>query len=116
MTPYFSLSRSRADNTILSIVAVTGLAGHAFGSWKSRTQDQMWLRDFLPEDLRGTNIRVLTFGYDSTLKDSTSTSSIQEFSRQLLDSVHSVRADTDKVRMKGFIRTRANINRRDTVQ
>jgi hypothetical protein len=80
---------------MFSIVAVTGLAGHAFGSWKSRTQNKMWLRDFLPEGLeaRQDNVRILTFGYDSALKDSTSTSSIQEFSRQLLDAVHGARAD-----------------------
>jgi hypothetical protein len=94
MMPYFSLPR--ADYAIHSIVAVTGLAGHAFGSWKSHTQNQMWLRDFLPVDLWDVNIRVLTFGYDSALKDSTSTSSIQGFSRQLMDSVNSVRADAEK--------------------
>jgi hypothetical protein len=82
-----------------SIVAVTGLAGHAFGSWKSRTQDhQMWLRDFLPVDLRDANVRILTFGYNSALRASTSTSSLQDFSRQLLDGVNSVRADADKAR------------------
>jgi hypothetical protein len=80
-----------------SIVAVAGLAGHAFGSWKSRTQDhKMWLRDFLPVDLRDANVRILTFGYNSTLKDSTSTGSLQDFSRQLLDGVNSARSDAEK--------------------
>jgi hypothetical protein len=87
-----------------SIVAVTGLAGHAFGSWRSRTQDhQMWLRDFLPEDLRDANVRILTFGYNSGLKDSTSTSSLQDFSRQLLDGVNSARTDVGKVRIGRFL-------------
>jgi hypothetical protein len=90
-----------ADHGMCSIVAVTGLAGHAFGSWKSRTQDhQMWLRDFLPVDLRDANVRILTFGYNSALKESTSTSSLQDFSRQLLDGVNSVRADADKARTR----------------
>jgi hypothetical protein len=83
-----------------SIVTVSGLAGHAFGSWKSHTRDhQMWLRDFLPVDLRDANVRILTFGYNSGLRDSTSTSFLQDFSRQLLDGVNSARADAGKARM-----------------
>jgi hypothetical protein len=93
-----------------SIVAVAGLAGHAFGSWKSRTQDhQMWLRDFLPVDLRDANVRILTFGYNSALKDNTSTSSLQDFSRQFLDGVNSARANVEKARTgKGLREIRAN--------
>jgi hypothetical protein len=85
-------------NSAFSIVAVTGLAGHAFGSWKSRTQNRMWLRDFLPLDLqqKKANVRILIFGYDSELKESTSTSSIQEFSRQLLDAVNGARTNANK--------------------
>jgi hypothetical protein len=102
-----------------SIIAVTGLAGHAFGSWKSRTQDhQMWLRDFLPVDLRDADVRILTFGYNSGLKNSTSSSSLQDFSRQLLDGVNSVRADADKARTgKDLRESRANRgNRKGAVQ
>ena len=92
--------KSRTDYGMCSIIAVAGLAGHAFGSWKSRTQDhQMWLRDFLPVDLQDTNVRILTFGYNSGLRDSTSTSSLLDFSRQLLDGVNSARADVEKARM-----------------
>ncbi|KAI9678535.1 MAG: hypothetical protein M1822_007478 [Bathelium mastoideum] len=53
------------------IVAVTGLAGHAFGSWAS-SHDVMWLRDFLPKDF--PNVAVYTYGYDSTLQQSHSRS------------------------------------------
>jgi hypothetical protein len=94
-----SIFQSRADHGMCSIVAVTGLAGHAFGSWKSRTQDhQMWLRDFLPADLADANLRILTFGYNSALKDSSSTGSLHDFSRQLLDGVNSARAHGEKAR------------------
>jgi len=44
---------------------VTGLAGHAFGSWRNRETHQMWLKDFLPHDIQ--NIRIMTYGYDSHL-------------------------------------------------
>ena len=56
-----------------SVVAITGLGGHAFGSWLSRTSTKrpvdrpMWLRDFLPQ--RFPNARIMTYGYDS-LKES----------------------------------------------
>jgi hypothetical protein len=49
----------------LSVIAVTGLAGHALSSWKSRHTRHMWLKDFLPMDIK--NIRIMTYGYDSSL-------------------------------------------------
>ena len=79
--------------TDCSIVAVTGLAGHAYGSFSSPTQSQMWLRDFLPVDLeaRGHKVRILTYGYDSTRTDATA--DIQSFAEDLLRLVNSVRTD-----------------------
>jgi hypothetical protein len=49
----------------ISIIAVTGLAGHAFGSW-AVSSHVMWLRDILPVDF--PNARVLTYGYGSELQ------------------------------------------------
>jgi hypothetical protein len=61
LTPLNSLAREIAAD----VVAVTGLAGHAFGSWKNRTSKRMWLRDFLSKDI--PNLRVMTYGYKSNL-------------------------------------------------
>jgi hypothetical protein len=47
------------------VVAVTGLAEHAFGSWRSRETREMWLKNFLPYNFK--NIRNMTYGYDSSL-------------------------------------------------
>ncbi|KAL8744249.1 MAG: hypothetical protein Q9184_008020, partial [Pyrenodesmia sp. 2 TL-2023] len=47
------------------VIAVTGLAGHAFGSW-AHSRSEMWLRDYLPMDI--TNVRVMTYGYNSKLQ------------------------------------------------
>lgn len=44
---------------------MTGLAGHAFGSWKSRETQEMWLKDFLPKDIK--NVRIMIYGYDSSI-------------------------------------------------
>lgn len=62
-----------ADCLILpSLIAITGLSGHAFGSWRSRVSTvghpldrPMWLCDFLPE--RFPRTRIMTYGYDSSL-------------------------------------------------
>lgn len=48
------------------LVAVTGLAGHAFGSW-AHDKEHSWLRDYLPRDVH--NLRVMTYGYDSQLAE-----------------------------------------------
>ena len=78
----------------------------------------MWLRDFLPIGPRGASVRILTFGYNSDLKNSTSTSSLQDFSRQLLDGVNSARVDAEKAGTGKILwEIRADRgNRRGTVQ
>ena len=47
------------------IVAITGLDGHAYGSWSGGYPKRMWLRDFLSKDL--PKCRVMTYGYNSKL-------------------------------------------------
>ncbi|KAF8537497.1 hypothetical protein BDD12DRAFT_982128, partial [Trichophaea hybrida] len=51
--------------TVADIIAITGLAGYAFGSWRSRVTRSMWLKDFLPQDI--SRIRILTYGYNTNL-------------------------------------------------
>ncbi len=53
-----------------SCFAVTGLGGHAFGSFRERGGKHMWLRDSLPKDVKG--LRVFTYGYDTTIVNSNS--------------------------------------------
>ncbi|KAI5785356.1 hypothetical protein FPQ18DRAFT_416352 [Pyronema domesticum] len=80
-----------AETTVrYDIIAVTGLSAHAFGSWKSPDQaDTMWLRDIL--HLEFPDIRVLTWGYYSSIKDERSTTSITAISRNFLEDVKRVR-------------------------
>ena len=65
-----------------SVIAVTGLGGHAFGSWKARNHDYMWLQDSLPEDVSG--LRVLTYGYDTALVGSDSFTDIPSLAKDFL--------------------------------
>jgi len=72
------------------VVAVTGLAGHAYGSWRSQTTYKMWLKDFLPEDV--TNVRIMTYGYDSTLVGSeNSAMSLNDYKRNFIQQLGNAR-------------------------
>ena len=79
----------------VDLVAVTGLAGHALGSWKSPGTTDVWIRDYLPADK--LNARILTYGYDTTLVRSKSNSSIHDLAIGFLEALKSSRTET-KVR------------------
>ncbi|KFY96587.1 hypothetical protein V500_02378 [Pseudogymnoascus sp. VKM F-4518 (FW-2643)] len=70
------------------IIAVTGLAGHAFGSWAHSAQ-KMWLRDYLPRDIQN-RARILIYGYESQLHGANTAKSIisdygNSFTQSLMD-------------------------------
>jgi hypothetical protein len=48
-----------------SCLAISGLGGHAFGSFKEKGGSHMWLCDDLPNDLATT--RIIIYGYESQL-------------------------------------------------
>lgn len=72
------------------MVAVTGLSGHAYGSWRNRANGRMWLEDFLPKHFQ-TNIRILTYGYNSSLKMA-GQHSLLEYSRSFIQDLTNARA------------------------
>lgn len=74
-----------------SIIAVPGLGSHALGSWKSPNSDDVWLRDFLPKDV--PNIRVLLYGYDTSLQGSLSNQSMEDLGRGFLEKIIAFRAN-----------------------
>ena len=65
----------------ISIIAVTGLAAHAFGSWAHSARN-MWLRDYLPRDI--SNARVLIYGYPSQLHGNNSRSILSDHSTNMI--------------------------------
>lgn len=81
-----------------SVIALSGIGAHAFGSFKSRGKPHMWLRDDLPKDLPGS--RVMIWGYESTISKSKDTKSIQDMSRQLR---HDLSQISESVRSRPFI-------------
>lgn len=67
----------------VSIIAISGLGGHAFGSFKERNGDHMWLRDALPHDLTWETsdcpmARVMIYGYESTVAGSNSMQNLED--------------------------------------
>ncbi|KAH8894167.1 hypothetical protein GQ53DRAFT_858785, partial [Thozetella sp. PMI_491] len=76
----------------VDVIAVPGLGSHAMGTWKSPKSDKIWLRDFLPHDIAG--IRILVYGYDTSLLNSDSRASIEDLGSGLLASLLALRANT----------------------
>ena len=76
-----------------SVVAVTGLAGHAFGSWRSRETHKMWLKDFLPRDVKG--IRIMSYGYNSNLVGCTVDDQFIDYRRHFIHELRNSRSSAE---------------------
>lgn len=81
-----------------SIIAISGLGGHAFGSFKERSGEHMWLRDALSYDIIGEDgdipdipiSRVMVHGYDSSLQDSDSFQNLEDIGTSFHSSLRSM--------------------------
>ena len=62
--------------TFSRIVALLGLNGHAFGSFKQKEGDYMWLRDDLCRSL--PHVRVFIYGYKTEMEGSDSFQSLDD--------------------------------------
>ncbi|KAM0247492.1 hypothetical protein ACHAQJ_009831 [Trichoderma viride] len=72
----------------VDLIAISGLGGHAFGSFKERHGEHMWLRDALPYDVTeegdGKPItRVMVYGYNSSLPRSDSFQNLEDLGTAL---------------------------------
>lgn len=84
----------------ISIVLVHGLGGSSIGTWTSRTpgRSTFWPRDLLPKDL--PNVRILTFGYDSTpgrFLGAASTNMVHQHATNLVTGLYYFRSVSDSV-------------------
>jgi surfactin synthase thioesterase subunit len=82
---------SPADAAV-DVVAITGLGGHAMGSFRSTDGSFLWLRDVLPKTL--PEARVLTYGYDTALVKNKSKESIRDLAKVFLDALSGFRYRT----------------------
>ncbi|KAB5522022.1 hypothetical protein GE09DRAFT_1293739 [Coniochaeta sp. 2T2.1] len=96
---FTSLGREvvESSESHVDIIAVHGLGGHAYGSFKERGGTYMWLEDSLPTDLfahgssAGTIARVLLYGYDSHIEESDSFQGIRDLASKLRVSLRAIR-------------------------
>jgi hypothetical protein len=65
-----------------SIVLVAGLGGHYLGTWEASDRT-VWPKDLLPQYI--SNIRVLSFQYNTTLRGTTSKAKIHDHALELLN-------------------------------
>jgi hypothetical protein len=77
-----------------SIIAITGMDAHGYGSWMSKSANScMWLCDLLSQDM--PNCRTLIYGYQSKLS-SWNMNQLSEYGREFFTEIGKVRY-TDKV-------------------
>ncbi|KAF2188842.1 hypothetical protein K469DRAFT_72090 [Zopfia rhizophila CBS 207.26] len=92
---HLTVLQDPGDDTEADICAVHGLGGNAMDTWTStdtvKGSSRMWLCDFLPE-ADYFKCRIMTFGYDSGLRNSHSVMKIKDWAKSLLRSVDRVRA------------------------
>ncbi|KAH8645771.1 ankyrin repeat-containing domain protein, partial [Xylariales sp. PMI_506] len=75
---------------LCSIVAIHGLGGTAMKTWTDSNK-HLWLRDSLPDYI--PNVRIMTYGYDSSVFFSTSQMAIHDFARDLFERLEYLRQD-----------------------
>jgi hypothetical protein len=85
----------------LDIIAISGLGGHAFGSFKDKASNHMWLRDTLPFHLTNTitetpMARVMTYGYNSKVVDSHATQNLEDIATAFLTTLRPLAGDTGR--------------------
>ncbi|KAL7267810.1 hypothetical protein RUND412_009588 [Rhizina undulata] len=78
-----------------SIVAVTGLGGHAYGSWRGKQTKQMWLRNFLAHDL--PNCRTMTYGYNTNL-NSRGFRTLNDYKIEFLNEISKIRNSEEEIK------------------
>ncbi|KAK0716193.1 hypothetical protein B0H67DRAFT_645841 [Lasiosphaeris hirsuta] len=91
---FTQLYPTRPDRPVVAdIIAITGMDGHAYGSWMSREgHGDMWLRNFLSRDF--PYCRTMIYGYESKLL-ATNINELQEYGRLFLTEIEKIRDNID---------------------
>ncbi|KAF2735267.1 hypothetical protein EJ04DRAFT_216254 [Polyplosphaeria fusca] len=95
---FTQLYSPKADSPVTAdVIAITGLDGHAYGSWRGKGNlRRMWLRDFLSKDL--PCCRTMIYGYNSKLS-SHGIDTIMDYGRGLIEELKKVRS-TEELRKR----------------
>lgn len=82
-------------------IAISGLGGHAFGSFKERGGPHMWLRDALPYDI--PSLRTIIYGYDTQLNGSKAFQDLEALGNTLRVTIEAMADISDDVEMKPLL-------------
>ncbi|KAI5793361.1 hypothetical protein FPQ18DRAFT_167883 [Pyronema domesticum] len=84
------------ERIIADIIAVTGLDGHAYGSWRGKgSLARMWLHDFFAKDL--PSCRTMTYGYNTKLRHH-SIHTIYDYKLDMLEQIKKARVTSEEKR------------------
>ncbi|MCJ1432424.1 hypothetical protein MMC27_001780 [Xylographa pallens] len=87
---FTGLSTPKPEHHKQDIIIIHGLGnGHAYGSFKERGSEHMWLLDNLKKDC--PSARILTYGYDSKLEESNSFQTLEDLTIAFVKSLQVVR-------------------------
>ncbi|KAI9891857.1 MAG: hypothetical protein M1814_002242, partial [Vezdaea aestivalis] len=89
-TPLSSVEQD--DKHVIDCVVIHGWGGHAFGSFKERGGQFMWLRDDIPSLF--PQLRIWLYGYESKLTDETSIESVDDWCHTFCNLLVDLRAKT----------------------
>ncbi|OBT51626.1 hypothetical protein VE04_08927 [Pseudogymnoascus sp. 24MN13] len=95
---FTQLYMPKPDSTVTAdIIAITGLDGHAYGSWRGKGNlRRMWLRDFLCKDM--PCCRTMIYGYNSKLLTHR-VDTIMDYGQGLLEELKKIR-NTEELRKR----------------
>ncbi|KAL8375859.1 hypothetical protein RB595_007132 [Gaeumannomyces hyphopodioides] len=78
----------------VDIVAVHGLGSSVTTTWTHKKSQKLWLRDFLPNDIR--TARVMTFRHNSKWKSGALVKTLEDYGRDLLIALDIVRTTAEE--------------------
>ena len=88
LKPLGPTEESNLDSTAPDIVAVHGIDGNAWETWKHKN-GTFWLRDLLPKHVPGA--RIYSFGYQAAVAFTRGRGDVKSFARSLLEGLNAVR-------------------------
>ncbi|OCL04556.1 hypothetical protein AOQ84DRAFT_380441 [Glonium stellatum] len=80
LTPDFN--HDQIDPQSPDIIAIHGIGGDPYRTW-THENGALWLRDFLPKNIKGA--RIFSFGYDAEVALTRSQTRLDDFARSLLN-------------------------------